>query len=288
MRVLLIKFVKSDNTVLYVGEGYDWRLQKKGLEGFASFEGKLTTTADYSRDGSTLDNVRLDDKKRTLKICNINWRNADEERDKARRFFSYNTDYKIYITVGNETRWAEGTLYRMQFNEPTNEDYMLKLTMSFEFESPYLLSYDDFGKDIASLTPHIAFPWLSSIEKGTYNAVFNFDRSVEIYNDGDIITYVKMNIGFKNPVTNPKVGINDGFIRFIGVFGKDDHIKIDYTVNPPRITNNDENILGICDRASVFERMYIDKGANTVYFDADNGTDEMSVSVYYYRQYTMI
>ncbi len=285
---MLIKFVKEDNTVLYVGEGYDWRLQKKGLEGFASFEGKLTTTADYSRDGSTLDNVRLEDKKRTIKICNINWRTANEERDKARKFFSYNTAYKIYITQGNETRWAEGVLYRMQFNEPTNEDYMLKLTMSFEFESPYLLSYDDFGKDIASLTPHIAFPWISPVGKGTYNGVFNFDRSVEIFNDGDIITYVKMKIAFKNPVTNPKVGINDGFIRFIGVFGKADNIQIDYTVNPPRITNNGENILGICDRQSIFEKMYIDRGANTVYYDADNGTDEMSVSVYYYRQYTMI
>lgn len=285
---MLIKFVKEDNTVLYVGEGYDWRLQKKGLEGFASFEGKLTTTADYSRDGSTLDNIRLEDKKRTLKICNINWRSSDVERDKARRFFTYGTNYKIYITQGGETRWNEATLYRMAINEPTNEDYMLKLTLSFEFESPYLLSYDDFGKDIASLTPHFAFPWMSSIDKGTYVAVFNFDRSVDIYNDGDIITYVRIKISFKNPVTNPKVGINDGFIRFIGVYGKADHIEIDYTVNPPRITNNGENILGECDRASIFEKMYIDKGANTVYFDADNGTDEMSVSVYYNRQYTLI
>lgn len=288
MVALLIKFVREDDTILYVGESYDWRLQRKGLEGFASFEGKISTTQDYVRDGGTLDNMRLEDKKRTIKICNLNWRNVDVEREKARHFFTYNTSYKIYITVGNETRWAEGTLYRMQFNEPTNEDYLLKLTMSFEFENPYLLSYDDFGKDIASLTPHIAFPWLSSIEKGTYNAVFNFDRSVQIYNDGDIITYVKIKIRFRNPVLNPKVSINDGFIRVIGTFGKADAIDIDYTVNPPRITNNGENILGICDRASIFEKMYIDKGANTVAFDADNGTDEMSVSVYYYRQYTMI
>lgn len=285
---LLLKFVKEDGNILYVGEGYDWLLLSKGLDGFSNFEGKLTTTADYSRDGSTLDNLRLEDRKRTIKICNKNWRTADTERNKARKFFSYGASYKIYITQGNETRWNEATLYRMSINEPTNEDYMLKVTLSFEFESPYLLSYDDFGKDIASLTPHIAFPWMSSIERGTYNGVFNFERSVSIYNDGDIITYVRMRINFKNPVTNPKVGINDGFIRFIGVFGDSDHIEIDYTVNPPSITNNGENILGICDRESIFEKMYIDKGANTVYFDADNGTDEMSVSVYYYRQYTLI
>ena len=285
----VLKFVKESGEVLYVGTGYDWRLVRKGLEGFAAFEGSIQTTPDYSRDGGTLDSVRLDDKTRTIKICNVNWRDADAERAKARHFFSYNTKYKILVTQGDETRWNEATLYRMQINEPTEEDYRLTITMSFEFESPYLLSEDDFGQDIASLRPNFGFPWISYLPRGgTPVGIFNFDRSVSIYNDGDIITYVRVTVGFKNPVTNPKVIINDGFVRVLGEFGRDDYIVMDWTVNPMRITNNGENILGICDRDSLFERMYLEKGANTVAFDADNGTDEMIVTVHYYRQYTLI
>ena len=285
---MVIKFVKPDKTSLIVGDNYEWRLQKNGLEGFSSFEAKLTTSSDYARDGGTVDAIRLDDKKRVIKICNIDWRNSGQKREQARSFFNYGVTYRIYITVDDETRWGEAILYRMAMNEPTNEDYMLKLTMSFEFENPYLLSVDDFGKDIAELTPNFGFPYISRMIYGTTPGVFNFSRTVTLSNDGDNIAYPKINMKFRNEVTNPKVIINDGFIRFIGVFDTTDNILIDYTVNPPRVTNNDNNILGLCDRESAFDDMYIQVGDNTISFDADNGTDEMSVSVYYNKMYTVI
>lgn len=285
---MVIRFVKPNGDELKVGRGYDWRLQKKGLDGFASFEGKTTTTSDYARDGGTIENVRLDSLNRTIKICNINWRNADVVREQAKKFFTYNTLYKIYITNGGETKWAEGLLYRMAINEPTNEDYLLKLTMSFAFENPYLLSVDDFGRDIASLLPNAGFPFISRINYGTAAGIFNFDRAVTLRNDGDNIAYPKIRIKFTGDVLNPVVSINEGFIRFLGTFSEHDVIVIDYTKNPPRIERNGENILGLCDRASDFDSMYIMIGDNTASFDADNGTDEMSVSVFYNRQYTMI
>ena len=285
----IIKFVKeTTNEVLYVGAGYDWRLQKNGLEGFAGFEANVSTSEDYSRDGGTTDNIRLSDKDRTIKICNINWRSNQTERAKAQRFFTYNTDYKIYITTEGVQRWVEGTLYRMQLNEPTDEDYLLKATISFHFDSPYLMSVDNFGRDIASLTPNFGFPWMSNISHGTAVGIFNFERSVILRNDGDNIAYPKIVVTFKAAVLNPVVSINEGFIRILGTFGVTDRITIDYTVNPPRIEDNGDNIMGICDRASDFDNMYILIGENTVSFDADNGTDEMSVSVFYNRLYTVI
>lgn len=285
---MVIKFEKQSGEVLYVGDDYDWRLTKKGLEGFASFEANVTTTDDYARDGATRENVRLDDKNRTIKICNMNWRNSDSIRVQLLNFFNYKQMYKIYVTVGSETRWAEGMLYRMSVNEPTNEGYMLTATMSFEFESPYLKSIDDFGRNVASLVPSFGFPWMSRIGRGLPVGVFNFDREVTIKNDGNNVAYPIIKMGFKNDVLNPKVSINDGFIRFIGTFNASDHITIDYTVNPPRVENNGVNILGICDRTSDFDHMLIEIGENTLSFDADNGTDEMDVSVYYNRLYTMI
>ena len=288
MHDTVIKFVKYTGEVLYIGKDYDWRLQKNGLDGFASFGADVSATQDYSRDGASTDNVRLSDATRTLKICNVNWRENDIIRSQAQRFFTYNTDYKIYITHEGITRWGEGTLYRMALTEPTNDDYLLKATISFHFDNPYLMSVDNFGKDIASLRPNFAFPWMCNIQTGTAVGIFNFERTVQLYNDGDNLAYPKITIKFRNPVLNPVVSINNGFIRFLGTFGRDDNILIDYTVNPPRITNNDTNILGMCDRASDFDSMYILIGDNTISFDADNGSDEMSVSVFYNRIYTTI
>ena len=185
--------------------------------------------------------------------------------------------------------WGEGTLYRMAINEPSEQtDYLLTVTISLHFDTPYLMSVDNFGRDIASLTPMFGFPYISRVTYGTAVGVFNFERSVILRNDGDNIAYPRIRVRFRNPVTNPKIIINEGFIRFKGTFDSEDVINIDYTVNPPRVENNGENILGICDRASDFDNMYIQIGENVIAFDADNGTDEMSVSVYYNRLYTLI
>lgn len=288
MHDMIMKFVKESGEVLYIGDAYEWRLQKTGAEGFSEFTGDLSVTQDYSRDGGVTDNIRIADVTRTLKICNVNCRNNKANREAIQKFFTYKAKYKIYITFEGVTRWIEGVLYRMAMNEPTNEDYLLKITASFHFDNPYFLSVDNFGKDIAELTPYFAFPWISQVGVGTASGIFNYTRSVILKNDGDNIAYPRIDIRFRDAVVNPVVSINNGYIRFIGTFNTSDSINIDYTVNPPKITNNGVNIMGICDRASKFDDMYIMIGENTISFDADNGSDEMSVSVYYNRLYMVI
>jgi len=284
----LIKFVKEDNTTLYIGADYKWRLQKNGLDGFSNFDAKVTVTEDYNREGSTTENIRLNDKNRTIKICNIDVRNNQTNRKKLLEFFQYNKHYTIYVTHENVTKWIEGDLYRMQVNEPTDEDYLLKATLSLHFDSPYYKSVDDFGQNIASLVPNFGFPWMCNIEYGTAVGVFNFEKSVPLINRGENIAYPRIIINFDDEVIDPMVSINDGFIRILGTFDVDDHIVIDYNVNPPRITNNDVNILGQCDRASKFDEMYILIGENTISFDATDGSDNMAVYVYYNNLYTVI
>lgn len=283
-----IRFVKDDNNELVISDTSEWRLAKDGLEGFSVFEADLTTTQDYARDGERLEHIRLSGKTRTISICNTDWRNAEQNREVLKDFFLYNKLYKIYISAGQVTRWVEGTLYRMAFNEPTNQDYMLKCTMSFEFESPFLKSVDDFGKDIAALTPRFGFPWISEIDKGLPVAVFDFEREVILSNLGDNVAYPIIKVSFFGEVENPQVNINDGFIRILGTYNTTDNITIDYTQNPPRIENNGNNIIGYCDRTSDFDNMLLQVGSNAVSFSADDGTDEMSVSIYYYQLYTSV
>ena len=285
---MLIKIVKENGSVLHIGEDYKWRLQRKGSQGLSEFTADVSVTQDYSRDGAATDKIRLKDVVRILKICNVDMKKNAENRLAVQKFFNYNAKYKIYITHEGVSRWFEGTLTKMALPEPTNEDYLLKVTASFHCDSPYLNSVDDFGKDIADLVPYFAFPWISRMDVGTACGIFNFTRTVTLKNDGDNITYPLIYVRFKNSVTNPIVSINEGFIKIIGEFNEDDNIVIDYTVNPPRITNNEVNILGICDRASKFDDMYIMIGENTISYNADNGSEEMSVSVYYNRLYTTI
>ena len=289
---MLIRFVNENGEQFNVGKDYNWRLLKKGLENFSAFESNVTVAQDYGRNGGSLVGIRLNDKTRTIKICNVDWKNSDTTRMELQKYFIYGQKYKIYVTIGETTRWAEGVLYRMAIPEPTDEDYKLNVTMSFEFGDPFLKSEDNFGKNIASLTPMFAFPWLSRMDKqnvyGTAVGIYNFEREVHLYNDGSYEAYPTIKITFKGIVTNPEIRINDGFIRVIGTFNSDDEIVIDCGVSPMTVKNNGENILGKCDRESEFDNMNLQIGDNTLSFIAYSGSDDMNVFVYYYKPYTMI
>ena len=289
---MLIRFVNENGEQFNVGKDYNWRLLKKGLENFSAFESNVTVAQDYGRNGGSLVGIRLNDKTRTIKICNVDWKNSDTTRMELQKYFIYGQKYKIYVTIGETTRWAEGVLYRMAIPEPTDEDYKLNVTMSFKFGDPFLKSEDNFGKNIASLTPMFAFPWLSRMDKqnvyGTAVGIYNFEREVHLYNDGSYEAYPTIKITFKGIVTNPEIRINDGFIRVLGTFNSDDEIVIDCSVSPMTVKNNGENILGKCDRESEFDNMNLQIGDNTLSFIAYSGSDDMNVFVYYYKPYTMI
>ena len=289
---MLIRFVNENGEQFNVGKDYNWRLLKKGLENFSAFESNVTVAQDYGRNGGSLVGIRLNDKTRTIKICNVDWKNSDTTRMELQKYFIYGQKYKIYVTIGETTRWAEGVLYRMAIPEPTDEDYKLNVTMSFEFGDPFLKSEDNFGKNIASLTPMFAFPWLSRMDKqnvyGTAVGIYNFEREVHLYNDGSHEAYPTIKITFKGIVTNPEIRINDGFIRVLGTFNSNDEIVIDCSVSPMTVKNNGENILGKCDRESKFDNMNLQIGDNTLSFIAYSGSDDMNVFVYYYKPYTMI
>ena len=289
---MLIRFVNENGEQFNVGKDYNWRLLKKGLENFSAFESNVTVDQDYGRNGGSLVGIRLNDKTRTIKICNVDWKNSNTARMELQKYFIYGQKYKIYVTIGETTRWAEGVLYRMAIPEPTDEDYKLNVTMSFKFGDPFLKSEDNFGKNIASLTPMFAFPWLSRMDKqnvyGTAVGIYNFEREVHLYNDGSYEAYPTIKITFKGIVTNPEIRINDGFIRVLGTFNSDDEIVIDCSVSPMTVKNNGENILGKCDRESEFDNMNLQIGDNTLSFIAYSGSDDMNVFVYYYKPYTMI
>ena len=289
---MLIRFVNEKGEQFNIGEDYNWRLLKNGLENFSAFESNVTVAQDYGRNGGSLVGIRLNDKTRTIKICNVDWKNSNTARMELQKYFIYGQKYKIYVTIGETTRWADGVLYRMAIPEPTNEDYKLNVTMSFKFGDPFLKSEDNFGKNIASLTPMFAFPWLSRMDKqnvyGTAVGIYNFEREVHLYNDGSYEAYPTIKITFKGIVTNPEIRINDGFIRVLGTFKSDDEIIIDCAVSPMTVKNNGENILGKCDRESEFNNMNLQIGDNTLSFIAYSGSDDMNVFVYYYKPYAMI
>lgn len=281
----------SDGATFGIGKGYSWKLLKNGLDGFGEFANDITYVDNGIHDGGMVTSTRLGDVDRTIK-CGYTLRsNNVAMRRKTTQFFNAKDTFKVYITYLGRTLWAEGRLYKFNFSMEDASDAMMELTLTFFFANPYLKSYDDFGKDIASVKPMIGFPYLVSADEapvGLTGGVFNFDKNVTINNDGDVETYCRVVLKAEGDVKNPKFVIGEYFVRLIDTLVQGDQVELNFSSFPPTVTKNGTNCIGKCDRASSFTDMTIPRGDTIVSFDADEGANQLSVSVYYNKLYTSI
>lgn len=285
----LIRIVRDDNNEFKIGLNQTWQLLKSGLDGFGDIENTITFIDNATMDGGTFSGMHIGKVDRTIKCACTDIANNSIHRGKAMEFFKPKSSYKIYVTYGGRTRLSEGLLYKFKLpNDNINE--LQKMTLTFLFATPYWKSVDDFGKDVAYITPMFAFPWLingtgGKNGKGVTTGIFNFSEIVNISNTGDIDTTCKAIIKATGNVSNPKLIINDEYVRVIDEMVKDDKIEIDFTKLPPTVVKNGENYIGHCDRTSAFDSMQLKVGDNQLQYTADDGSDNLSVSIYFSKLY---
>ena len=212
-------------------------------------------------------------------------------RKSAISFFNPKFDYKMYITYMGITRWVEGKIYK--FSIPAqNVNRVMEMSITLLSPNPFFKSYDNFGKNIASVVGMCGFPYLCSITSGTPKGItggkFNFAKKVLLDNDGDVDTYCKAVITANGDVVNPKIIINDNYVRVLDNMKANDVIIIDFTQNPPTVKKNGVNFIGHCDRTSAFDDMQLPVGSSEISFDADTGSNLMNVSIYYNKLYGAI
>lgn len=161
----------------------------------------------------------------------------------------------------------------------------MELTLKFYCADPYLKSTDDFGQNIASTTPLLAFPYIECMDPviHTVSDYFNFNQQAEVHNDGDVQTYARAVIEFAGNVTNPRVYKNEYYVRVLGTFVEGDRVEIDF--EDCTITKNGTNIIQYVDRTSAFTNMDLNIGDSLMGFDADDGDAYMDVYLYYNKRY---
>lgn len=287
---LTVRFVREDGSAFTVArENSSWRfLKNNALEGFSEIDGDVSYVDNATTDGGQITSTRLGRKDRTISFAHIIPSENDVARQSLLKFFVEFNTYKIYITYYGRQLWCEGMLYKMSV--PANPDLtrLLTVTMTFVFENPYLRSIDDFGKDIASVTPAWAFPWLCTEAVGVPVGVYNFNQVIELENKGDSIARPVITFIAKGPVVNPIINVGQGFVKLIDTLATDDEVVMNFAVLPPRITKNGVNCIGKCDRTSTFNEIYLDIGMTEVSYDADDGADNLSVTIKYNQLYATI
>ena len=243
-RKVEIRIVRSDLKEFKI-DGSDWEIPSEGgLEGFGSYENDITMIDNAVGDGGIYGADRIAQKDRTIMAKSRNPVMNEILRKAAISFFNSKFMFKVYVTYMGETRWCEGKIHR--FELPTGNIYQtMTMTVTFLFANPFLKSYDNFGENIASISPMCAFPYLCSVTEGTPKGItsgtFNFAQKIVLENDGDTETYCKAVFTAKGAVTNPKLIINGNYVRVLDTMVEGDVIIIDFTQNPPTVQKNGVN-----------------------------------------------
>lgn len=282
---VIIRLVRDDKKE-FVIDGGDWKIPSDGLDGFGSLDNDITMNSNAFGDGSASAGERLAHRDRTVKAIVRDSNKNAAMRQQALNFFKFKHNFKLYITYMGVTRWCEGSLHKLQVSEG-NIYKAVSLQFTILSASPYYKSVDNFGKDIAEVLPMIGFPYINT-SKGMPTGIYNFEKEVNIYNDGDVDTFCKAVFTANGDVINPKLLINGKFVRIITNMVKDDVVVMDFTTPRVTITKNGVNIIGATDRTSDLSEMQLNIGDNVIGYSADDGDSSMEVSIYYNKLYALI
>lgn len=284
--------IREDGQKMTFGDN-DWHIPSDGLENWSSLPLSVSSTEIPSYDGGIITSSRVTMQDRTITaICNS--KNRDTLRAKAISFFAPGKDYEVHLTYRGRTRWCSGRLYAFKANEG-NIYRPTEIAFTILCPNPYLLSESDFGKNIADVQSFFGFPFMSflPVEDGSvegFNTGFlvsqyTYATDVEIVNDGDVKSGIKATIKIDDTVVNPRINVGNGYFRLLTTLKATDVLEIDATCHPPIVLLNGENAMHLADRNSSILNMMVEPGTSSIGYDADDGSENMNVYIYFNKQY---
>lgn len=295
MQPVHLRIVRDDGREFAI-DNERWLVPNDGLEGWAELPHSVSTQENASYDGGIVTNRRITVADRTVTAELADWRENAKARAEVISFFSPKREYQAHLTYQGRTRWCGGVQYAFKC-DAGNIYRPCSFSWTVLSPMPFLLSEDNFGQDIALVTPRFGFPYMSAVDRAGADKVtphqqgfqvgtYNYGRSVSIDNDGDVETFPRVEIVARGKVKNPSIVKDDTYyVRVLTEMEQGDALTIDFENRPPRVTLNGANATNLVDRSSSFTNMRFDTGANTFSYDADVGENVMAVSLYYYKRY---
>lgn len=259
-------------------------------------------------DNALVDGVSLDGKKIKPRVIHIeaSFRSGGgnpENRARVIQFFNPKYTGKATITCMGISRNIEYELEGWTFGVMRNMDGRLKIIADLLCPDPYMRNVDNFGKNMANISPLFAFPWRMLAARAADTAAYpaeargmllggmpmgyrTLHKEVVLSNDGDVPTGVRIQfVATRGAVTNPKI-TNTGtgqFMRVCVAMEQGDTLMVDTNERHQTITLNGANCYQRIDRKS--EPFQLAVGDNYLEYDADENYTNLDVNLFYTPKY---
>lgn len=286
---------------LIMGPGED--IDINAVTGLESSELEISTSDNALVDGASVDGKKI--KPRAIHIEASFRSNKDNAVNRAAVIKFFNPKYtgKALITCMGVSRNIEYELEGWTFKATKNVDQKLGIIVDLLCPDPYMLNVDNFGKNMANITPLFAFPWMMLSRRASGKLDYNpkarglllggatmgyrtLHKEVVLANDGDVSTGVQIQfIATRGEVTNPKITntLTGQYMRVNIVMQQGDVLLIDTNERHQVITLNGVNCYQKIDRKS--EPFQLDVGDNYLEYDADVNYTNLDVNLFYTPKY---
>lgn len=273
------------------------------VTGLESSELDISTSDNALVDGASVDGKKIKPRPIHIEASFKSNKNNPENRAKVIQFFNPKYTGKALITNMGVSRNIEYELEGWTFGVIKNMDNKLRILIDLICPDPYMLNVDNFGKNMANITPLFAFPWrvLSArvMNKLDYPAEARgmmlggmtmgyrtLRKEVVLVNDGDVPTGVQIQfVATRGTVTNPKIA-NTGTGQYMRVnveMQQGDVLLIDTNDRHQVIALNGVNYYQHIDRKS--EPFKLAVGDNYLEYDADENYTNLDVNLFYTPKY---
>lgn len=264
--------------------------------GLESSELEISDTDNALVDGSTLDGKRIGSRIVHLEATLRDGRNNEVNRQRIIKFFNPKYTGKMTVNHSGTKRNINYELEGWTFVEPENVFSQLAIVADLKCLNPYMRNMDNFGKNMADVSKHIAFPWRVLKQKkpgvpaphkglalqGQITGYRTLKKEVVLPNDGDVPTGVQIQfVATRGSVINPKITLmgTGQFMRVVITMKQGDILLVDTDKRHQVITLNGVNVYQKIDRKS--EPFELAVGDNYLEYGADENYTNLDVMLYY-------
>lgn len=273
------------------------------ISGLESSEVQLSTSDNALVDGASVDGKKIKPRVIHVEASFRSGRGSPENRARVIQFFNPKYTGKATITCMGISRNIEYELESWTFGVMRNMDGRLKIIADLLCPDPYMRNVDNFGKNMANISPLFAFPWRMLAARAADTAAYpaeargmllggmpmgyrTLHKEVVLSNDGDVPTGVRIQfVATRGAVTNPKI-TNTGtgqFMRVCVAMEQGDTLLVDTNERHQTITLNGANCYQRIDRKS--EPFQLAVGDNYLEYDADENYTNLDVNLFYTPKY---
>lgn len=283
-----LKYVNSDNKSIELGNSSPFLITT--VDGLGSPQNEIYTQKSPYQDGVTATHSSLGSRNIVIegKIMDSNRENRQAYRNKLLSVFNPKLDGKLIIDLGNVKRQIDCKVEQAPYFSSNSEQNYQNFSISLLAPNPYWQDINTIKEEVAIWRGAFEFP-LEIVEEGIELGYREPSLIVNVFNRGDVPCGMRIDFKALATVVNPSLfNINTReFFKVNRTMEAGEVLTVTTHFQNKRVELNKNGVISNAfnwiDLNSTF--LQLDVGDNLLRYDADDGLENLEVSIYFTPQY---